>query len=162
MIASIITALFLLGYMTTISASNFLFVSGVLLIVGEIALGTFWLVGFNGVLALDEGYAIRTGEQNFLGLPIDWATVFGIAFVEAVLLFASIYVIIRHSRLKVTTGIESMIGQKATVIEWNGKQGRVSIQGELWQAQSDKDMDLAANEKVTVAAVDGLVVKVTA
>jgi membrane-bound serine protease (ClpP class) len=160
MIASIITALFLLGYMSATTASNFLFVSGALLIIGEIALGTFWLVAFNGVLALYVGYAIRTGDQNFLGIPIDWGTVFGMAFVELLLLAASVILVVRNARRKVTTGVESMVGQKATITEWNGKAGKVSIQGELWKATSDAPMDIAAGEAVTIAAVDGLVLKV--
>jgi len=160
MIASIITALFLLGTMSAITASNFLFISGVLLIAGEIALGTFWLVGFNGFLALVVGYAIRTGDTTLFGVPVGWGVVFGIAFIEFVLLAASTYVILKSRKHKVTTGTESMIGQHADVTEWSGTKGQVRIHGELWQAQSDQALDIAAGEKVTVGAVNGLVLKI--
>lgn len=160
MIASIITALYLLGYMTAANASNFLFVSGVMLIVAEIALATFWIVGFNGLLALYVGYAIRTGDQTLFGLPMDWSVVFGIAFIELIVIVASVVIIIRHRRHKVTTGVESMIGHKAKVVSWDGTKGQVSVQGELWQAKSDQPMNLNAGENVTISAVEGLVVTV--
>ncbi len=162
MIASIITALFLLGTLSATTASNFLFISGVLLLIGEVAFGTFWMVGFNGVLALFVGYAIRTGDHTLLGLPIGWGVVFGIAFIEFALLASSAVLIVRHRRLKTTTGVEGMIGQKAVVIEWSGSKGQVRIHGESWQALSEQPMDLAADEKVTISAVDGLILKVKA
>ena len=160
MIASIVSALFLLGYINAVMASNFLFVTGVLLIAGEIGFGTFWLIGFNGLLALYVGYAILTGDQNLLGLPIDWATVFGISFVEFLLLLGSVFVIAKYRNKKATTGTESMIGRKASIVEWSGKSGQVSIHGELWKAKSEHPMDIAAGEEVTITAVDGLLLKV--
>jgi membrane-bound serine protease (ClpP class) len=160
MIASIITALFLLGWLSVTTASNFLFICGVLLLAGEIALGTFWLVGFNGVLAILVGFAIRTGDTSLLGVPLGWGVLFGIAFIEVVLLIGSILVILKSRRQKITTGTESMIGQPAKIIEWNGDKGQVSIHGELWQAQSGQPLDITAGEQVTVIAVEGLVLKV--
>jgi membrane-bound serine protease (ClpP class) len=161
MIASIITALYLLHVLSAITASNFLFISGILLIVGEVAFGTFWIVGFNGFLALCIGYAIRTGDTTLFGVPVGWGVVFGMAFIELLLLLGSAYVITKHRRHKVTTGTESMIGQKASVIEWSGTKGQVRIHGELWQAQSSQPMDLAKGENVTINAVDGLSLKVS-
>ena len=66
----------------------------------------------------------------------------------------------KSRRQKITTGTESMVGQRAQIIEWNGTKGQVSIQGELWQAQSAQPLDIAAGEQVTVIAVEGLVLKV--
>lgn len=160
MIASIITALYLLGYMTAANAANFLFITGALLIVAEIALGTFWLVGFNGVLALLIGYAIQTGDTSLFGVQVGWGALFGIAFVEFVLLAASTAVILRYRRHKVSTGTESMIGQRATITEWNGNKGQVSINGELWKAKSDSIMDIGNGEEVTITAIEGLILKV--
>lgn len=161
MIASIITAIFLLGWLSATTASNFLFICGVLLLAGEIALGTFWLVGFNGILAILVGYAIRTGDTVLLGVPVGWGVLFGIAFIEMALLIGSVFVILKSRRQKITTGTESMIGQHAKIIEWNGNKGQVSIHGELWQAQSAQPMNIQAGEDVTVAAVEGLILKVT-
>jgi membrane-bound serine protease (ClpP class) len=160
MIASIITAFFLAGLLTASTASNFLFICGVLLLASEIALGTFWLVGFNGVLAILVGYAIRTGDTTLLGVPIGWGVLFGIAFIELVLLTGSVLVILRSRRQKITTGTESMIGQKAEIVEWSGSKGQATIHGELWQAQSDQPLDIGAGEQVTVSAVEGLILRV--
>lgn len=160
MIASIITALYLLGIMTAANASNFLFISGVMLIIAEIALATFWIVGFNGLLALYVGYVIRTGDQSIFGFPIDWGVLFGIAFIELAVIAGSIIVILKFRRQKITTGVESMIGHQAKVVSWNGMKGQVTVQGELWQAQSAQPMDLNAGDEVIINMVDGLIVKI--
>ncbi len=160
MIASIITALYLSGVITAASAANFLYISGVMLIVAEIALGVFGMVAFNGFLAIFVGYMIQTGDNLFLGIPLDWGLVFGIAFVEFALLAVSVGIILHHRRIKLTTGAESMVGHKAAVIAWRGKKGTVLIQGEIWAAQSDDEMELSKDEEVTVREVQGLTVKI--
>lgn len=159
MIASVILGLYLLGIISAESAVPFLFVSGVLLIVAE-----FFLVGgifaFNGVIALLIGYAIRSGTDEMFGLPLDWSLFFGIAFTEFAILLIAAYILLQYRKNKISTGPESMIGQKATVIEWNGQSGRVRIQGEIWQAASEKEMNLKKDEKVTVESVNDLTLRI--
>ncbi len=159
MIASIILGLYLFGIVDAESAATFLFVTGGLLIASELLLGV-GILAFNGLIALVVGYAIRSGTNEIFGIDIDWGLFFGISFVELAILIAAIFLIIRYRRHGVSTGTESMIGQKAVVIEWKGQNGRVQIQGETWQAESDKEMDLKKDEKVTVDAVDNLTLKV--
>lgn len=159
MIASIILALYLLGVVPAESATTFLYVTGGLLIAAE-----FLLVGgifaFNGILALLVGYTIASGTHALFGISLGWGLFFGIAFVEFAILVAAVFLVMRYRSHKVSTGLESMIGQKAVVIEWKGQSGRVRIQGEIWKAESEKEMDLKKDEKVTVASVDDLILKV--
>ncbi|GJL84524.1 MAG: hypothetical protein DHS20C02_02990 [Micavibrio sp.] len=159
MIASIILGLYLFGIMDAESAATFLYVTGGLLIAAE-----FFLIGgifaFNGAIALLVGYAIASGSNALFGVPLDWGLFFGIAFVEVAILIAAIFLIIRYRRHGVSTGTESMVGQKASVVEWKGQKGRVQIQGETWKAESDKEMDLKKDEKVTVDSVDNLTLKI--
>lgn len=53
---------------------------------------------------------------------------------------------------------EAMNVRRAEVVEWNGGEGQVRAGGELWRAVSADD--LAPGDQVTVAAVDGLLLKV--
>jgi len=53
---------------------------------------------------------------------------------------------------------EAMNVRRAEVVEWHGGEGQVRAGGELWRAMSTDD--LAPGDQVTVAAVDGLLLKV--
>ncbi len=159
MIASIILGLYLFGIVSAENASTFLFVTGALLIVSEFFL-TAGILAFNGLIALVVGYSIRSGTNELFGIDIDWGLFFGIAFVELTIVIAAVFLIIRYRRQKVSTGPESMIGQKAMIVEWDGEQGRVLIQGETWKAESGKALELEKDENVTVEGVNNLVLKI--
>jgi membrane-bound serine protease (ClpP class) len=59
-----------------------------------------------------------------------------------------------------STGMESMIGQPAEIVDWQGHKGRVRIQGEIWQAFSDDNYDLPPGERVFVSKAEGLSLKI--
>lgn len=159
MIASLILGLHLLGFIPMENAAVFLFIYGGLLVLAEFFLPS-GLAAFNGVLSLIAGFALYAGPESVLGLYVGWGVFFGIAFAEFFVLGACIFLLLRYRRQKITTGAESMIGQEAAVLEWNGK-GRVRIQGETWQAESDDALDLPAETKVTVSAIRDLTLKIT-
>ncbi len=159
MIASIILGLYLFGIVGAENAATFLFITGALLIASELFL-TSGIFFFNGALALLAGYGIRSGTNEIFGIDIDWGLFFGISFVELSIVVAAVFLIIRYRSHKVSTGPESMVGQKAAIVEWKGQKGRVLIQGETWKAESDKDMDLKKDEKVTVDAIDDLTLRI--
>lgn len=53
---------------------------------------------------------------------------------------------------------EAMNVRRAQVVDWKGGEGHVRAGGELWKATSTDE--LAPGDQVTVAAVDGLLLKV--
>jgi membrane-bound serine protease (ClpP class) len=161
MIISLISALYLLNVVSAKTAYAFLYISGILLIAGEIAFTTYGLVGFNGALAIYVAYVIHTGDTAmFFGLPFDWSLLFGLAFLELFILTIATMVVIRFRKLRASTGKEAMIGQKARIINWSGKSGTVLADGENWKAESDQTLDLQKDETVIVSAVDGLTLKI--
>ncbi len=160
MIISLITALYLLNIVNAKAAYTFLYISGILLIAGEIAFTTYGLVGANGLLALFVAYVIQTNASTMFGVPFDWSLLFGLAFVEFLVLVVSIVIVVRYRKIRSTTGTEAMVGSKASIIEWNGTSGKVLIEGESWKAKSDASLGLHKDEQVTVVAVDGLTVKI--
>lgn len=120
MIASLILGLHLLGFIPMENAAVFLFIYGGLLVLAEFFLPS-GLAAFNGVLSLIAGFALYAGPESVLGLYVGWGVFFGIAFAEFFVLGACIFLLLRYRRQKITTGAESMIGQEAAVLEWNGK-----------------------------------------
>ena len=161
MIASLITGLYLTGMASAGEAATFLYIYGALLLAAELVIVSFGTLALSGALAIYVAYTLQTGDNLVFGVPLDWPLLFGIALVEAIAIIVPIVFIIRNRRRKVTTGKESMIGQKAIVTQWNGASGHVIIQGEPWQAYSSKPLDLTKDAEVIIEAVEGLKVKVT-
>lgn len=87
-----------------------------------------------------------------------WGTAIFCAFVA----FLTAWVTIRVYQKQVSTGPESMIGHIAKVAEWHGNHGRVRIQGEIWQAESDAALDLKKGGHVIVEKVEDLILTIRA
>jgi len=64
----------------------------------------------------------------------------------------------RSHRRAVTTGAEGLLGLKGRALTGIAPEGRVEIQGELWQARAR--MKIAASERIRVIGMDGLTLEV--
>lgn len=162
MIASLITALYLMGVIDIQSATTSLYVAGIMLLVAEIAVVSFGLLAFNGLIALYAAFTLQRGTDIVFGISIGWATLFGIAFVEIFIIAAVVSIHIWLRKIKTTTGVEAMIGATATVLTWDGRKGTVRIEGEIWQATSDQEMDFNAEDEVKIKSVGKMKLIVTA
>ncbi len=156
MIASILLLLHLAGLAAAEHIVPLLFIAGVLLIVTEFMTGTFGILAVNGLLAMMVGYILQTGNNNALGFPLDWGLLFGVSFFEFLLLVGLFFAVRRTNRGKQETGTESMIGGRAEIVEWEGKSGRVRIQGEIWKAVSGNVLDIGEGKNVIVESVNDL------
>ncbi len=56
------------------------------------------------------------------------------------------------------TGAEGLVGKVVEVRRWSGREGVVSVSGELWQARSQTP--LAAGDQATVVEVSNLTLRV--
>lgn len=162
MIASLIMLLYLTGVLSVESATTSLYVAGVILLVAEIGVISFGLLALNGLIALYAAYTLQTGADLLFGLTPGWPVMFGIAFVEFIIILAVIFVYVWIRGRKTDTGTEGMIGQDATVLEWSGTKGRVRVEGEIWRARSKSDMELQPDDTVKIEAVNKLDLTVTA
>lgn len=161
MIASIFLLLYLLGILSASDASVLLIIAGLIFIIADFTLGLFFLVAFNGFIALAVAAGLMTGGENIFGLPVDWGLFFGVAVLEVALLIPFIVILRKVNTQKNTTGTESMIGENAEVVNWDGIQGRVRIQGEIWNAIARKTIDLEPGNKVKIKEVDKLTLIIT-
>ena len=75
------------------------------------------------------------------------------------IVFPLVWSIIVRNR-KPLIGIESMVGKEVKVEKWQGKNGVVFINGELWKATSDAP--LLPGDKAIIDKVDGLLLSVKA
>ncbi len=162
MIASLILLLHFLGIISLESAYTSLYIAGAMLLIAEIGVVSLGLLTINGLLALYAGYTLHMGSNTMFGIDIGWPLLFGIAFAEFLVLGIVIMVYLKIKRTKQSSGTESMIGQKATVISWNAKKGSVRYEGEIWNAISTTEMELNENEDVRIESVNKLNLTITA
>jgi membrane-bound ClpP family serine protease len=87
--------------------------------------------------------------------PIIIAIVFAVAFIVFV-----IYAIVRGQRLKLSAGVENMIGREAVVQTALNPKGTVLAEGELWTAIAE-DSTIEPGEEVIIARIEGLKLWVT-
>jgi membrane-bound ClpP family serine protease len=87
--------------------------------------------------------------------PIIIAIVLAVAFIIFI-----IYAIVKGQRLKLSAGIEDMIGKEAVVQTTLDPKGTVLAEGELWTAIAE-DSKIEAGEEVTITKIEGLKLWVT-
>lgn len=136
-------------------AGVLLILFGLVLLVLEVKVTSFGLLGAGGVVSLLLGSMILIDAPSpelrvSLGLIIP--VVLGLS---AILVFLVRLALVAHRRRSVT-GTSGMIGQRGTAITAipAGGEGRVSAFGEIWQARSAEA--IAAGDGIEIVAVAGL------
>lgn len=120
--------------MTPDLAIALLLVIGLAFMVLEAFTPMFGLLGGAGALSFFAALAMLRGREEVYGIPVDMDVLLVLGICGLVVLAVSIYWTFRLRRAKPMTGSEFLIGLRARVIEWNGTSGRVSIEGEAWNA----------------------------
>ncbi len=138
--------------------------AGLLLIV--LALILFVLEAFitsHGVLGVGGVVSMLLGSMMLIDTPvpalrISWIVIIPVVAASALLFIVTLTVAIRAQRSRVDTGKEGLIGLVGEArTDIDGK-GQIFIRGEIWNARSDQPV--GKGQKVTVVAVEGLVLKV--
>ncbi len=94
------------------------------------------------------------------GLKVPWFTVLLVVAGVAVFMVAGMASMIRARFSTSTIGRESMIGQIGEAITGVGPEGMVRLEGGLWRARTNRATPIAAEARVRVVAIDGLVLEV--
>lgn len=134
---------------------------GISFLIAEFFIPSFGAFGFAGVAAIIIGM-VQLHQTGYVEeLPISVRGLVGLSILGIMLSTLGGWYSYRLHKKKVTTGIESMIGASARVTKWNGKTGKIRIQGEDWQAYSDKKLELSEKDTVVISKVTGLKIKIT-
>jgi len=94
------------------------------------------------------------------GFGVPWASIGAIVATSLAFSLLVLRMLWRARHRQVQTGERGMLGERATVLEWNDGRGRVLAAGERWQAIGDTA--LAPGQSVRVVSIDGLVLRVVA
>jgi membrane-bound serine protease (ClpP class) len=137
-------------------AGLFLILLAAGLILAEVFVPSFGILGIGGIIAFVLGSTMIFEGDAMPGLQLEWGVVAGIATTMLLIMIIFAVAIGRSVLKKSTTGTEAMIGEHALILEWQGKQGRVQIEGEIWQAVAETDYVLALGDKVKITRIDKL------
>jgi membrane-bound serine protease (ClpP class) len=140
-------------------AGVLLILFGLVLLVLEIKVASFGLLGAGGVISLLLGSMILIDAPT-PELRVSLGLIIPVVFaLSAILLFLVRLAVVAQRRPSVT-GTSGMIGADATAITAipAGGEGRVSARGEIWSARSAEA--IGAGDPVTISGIDGLLLTV--
>lgn len=128
---------------------------GIMLLIIEAFAPSLGLLGLAGIITFFVGshYIVESG--GLFGFPLGWDFFIALGIVASIPMFITAYLFAKTRKLKNVTGVEGMIGEKATVEWWHEKTGSVQIQGESWKAKSAHDHHFAYGDIVIISDVDG-------
>ena len=122
---------------------------GIGLMVAEGVAPGFGILGIGGVAAFVLGgvFLFDPGGTD-IDFGVAWPVLLSTAITTALLFIAGLGLIMRVRRRKVVSGAEYLIDAPGVVVDWNGDEGLVRVQGENWKARAATP--LAAGQTVRV------------
>lgn len=154
---SLLLALYALAFVPINYAGAALVIVGIGLMIAEVHIGAFGALGVGGIAAFVIG-ALMMFPAHAPGLTLSTGIIIGAAAGSALLLFGALAALLRARMRPVVTGGEALIGAEGEAVSWDGDEGRVRVDGEIWRARAG--CPLCAGTRVTVLKRDGLVLLV--
>jgi membrane-bound serine protease (ClpP class) len=154
---SLLLALFAFSVLPVDYVGIALILLGIALMVAEAFAPSFGILGLGGLTAFAIGSVIlfKAGMPGY-GVPI--AVVVAGSAVTGGLLVLVLAMLLRSRRHAVITGKEGLIGSAGEVVEWNGRNGRVRVVGEIWLAHAREA--LQPGDRIEVRGREGLLLTV--
>jgi len=129
---------------------------GLGLLVAEMFLPTFGMVGAGGLVAFLLGSLFLFDAESGVVLPR--SVVFGVGGTVGAAILVVGTLVVRSQRARPALGAEGMVGAVGTAHGSMRGAGTVLVRGEYWNAESDEDV--GDGEPVEVTSVDGLRLRV--
>ncbi len=136
-------------------AGVLLILFGLVLLVLEVKVTSFGLLGGGGVISLLLGSMILIDAPS-PELRVSLGLIVPVVLALSAILVFLVRLAVTSQRRRSVTGASGMVGQRGTVVTAipAGGAGRVSAFGEIWTARATEALDVG--ESVEVTAVDGL------
>jgi membrane-bound serine protease (ClpP class) len=129
---------------------------GLALLIAEIFLPTFGIVGAGGLVAFLLGSLFLFDAESGVALP--WSLVLGVGGTVGALVLLIGTLVVRAQRTRPVLGAEGMVGAVGVAHGALRPAGTVLVHGEYWSAESDDEV--VDGEPVEVTGVDGLHLRV--
>jgi membrane-bound serine protease (ClpP class) len=151
---SLLLALYALNLLPINFAGAGLALLGIGLMVAEVHIGAFGVIGVAGVVAFGIG-SFMMFNSGVPGFQLSIAVVVTAMIVAAALFLLVIALLLRSRKRPIVTGKEALLGAEGETLSWEQEEGRVRVQGEVWRARSMRP--LAPGSRVKVVNREGLV-----
>ena len=130
---------------------------GIILMIGEAMIPSFGIMGVGGIVAFSIG-GLMLFDTELEAFQVGYPALGATALMSALLIFVTINIALKIRRKSVTTGIETIIGQKGQVLT-NPEDGvQVRVGAEIWAATCSDD--LTPGDAIQVLEVDGMMLRV--
>lgn len=123
------------------------------LLVAEVKVGGFGVLGIGGLVAMVFGMLILVDSPD-PAVRIGWFTALSLALPFAAIILIILIALLRSYRQKAETGNEGMVGMTGLADTDISERGRVRIRGEYWAARASSPVP--AGKSVKVLAVENL------
>jgi membrane-bound serine protease (ClpP class) len=154
---SLLVALYALNLLPINYAGAALVLLGIGLMVAEAHIGSFGVIGLGGIIAFVIG-AIMMFPPGAPGLTLSLSVVAAATATTAALFLLVLTMLLRSRRRPVVTGKEGLLGAEGETVAWDGEEGRVRVNGEIWRARAR--LPLQPGARIKVINREGLVLVV--
>ncbi len=127
---------------------------GVGLMIAEVHVGAFGLIGVAGAVAFGFG-SFMMFNSGVPGFQISIAVVAAASAITAALFLLVVALLLRSRKHPIITGTEALLGAEGETLVWQQDEGRIRVKGEIWRARAPRP--LAPGTRVKVVKRDGLV-----
>jgi membrane-bound serine protease (ClpP class) len=153
----LLLAMFALQLMPINYVGLALIVLGIGLMMAEVFLPSFGVLGLGGITAFVIG-SVMLIDTDLPGYGISLSLIVPVAATTALFIFAVVGMALRARKRPVVTGSEQMLGAEGVVQGDYTSEGWARVHGELWRVRSQQP--LRAGTKVRVAARHDLILEV--
>ncbi|MBD3271445.1 MAG: nodulation protein NfeD [Elusimicrobia bacterium] len=156
-VIAIILAFFSMQMLPTNYAGVALIGLAVALFIAEVWVPSFGLLTLGGIISMVLGSLILF-ESPAEYLRVSISIIIPLVLTTAGITFFLVRLVVKSQRRKTLTGIESMIGMTGEASGRIDKKGKIFINGELWNVETDEPVE--DGEKVTVIGREGMILKI--
>lgn len=156
-----VIALFLAAYALQLLPVNYigliLLILGVVLMMIEVFISSFGMIGVAGVIAFIIG-SIMLFDTKSVDYQIAWILIIAMSALTAAFFMIVINLAIKSHQKSVITGKEGLIDSEGIVLSTSNNRFFVRVSGEIWEARSS--YTLKEDEMIKVTAIKGLLLVV--
>jgi membrane-bound serine protease (ClpP class) len=153
----LLLALYALQMLPVNYAGLGLILLGVILIIAEVLMPSFGVLGIGGIIAMVIGSIILI-DTDAPGFAVSRPLIAAIATTGSLGLMAVIWVAVKARRRPVVSGREQLVGERGSAMESFDSEGEVFVHGERWSAISPEPVH--EGQPVEVTGVEGLTLHV--
>ncbi len=154
---SLLLGLYALHLLPVNYAALALMALGLAFMVGEVFVPAYGSLGIGGIVAFVVG-AIMLIDTDVPGFEIPWALIAVLAITTAAFVIVVVRMAVRARARPVVSGVSSLVGIDGEMVEDATDTGWANFRGETWQVRTSAPV--VRGQKVTVVAVDGLLLRV--